>query len=348
MFELKFDQTKCQSCETCDCLTKCQYLDIDRDTAKVEIMKIVNGDDSFVLNDCVTCYACEEYCQQGNHPFYLIVERQEEKEALPLPRPLTRHGVQLGIPWRGDLRIDDVKEPVVSMGVFPQLVNLIQGRLFEGVSLLSTDSRSMFHLFCQLMYLHYARTSVINERLPRIIENIAKHDVKEVIFFHDECYGAFASYAPAYGIEVPFKPIHFLEYLYNRLKELADEIRPVNFKVAYQRPCSSRLSPDKLHFVDDIFNLIGVQYVKREYVGENALCCAATIKPQRKEGRRQLATEVQRKNVKDMVDAGAELCVFNCPACMATLGHLAAKNGLMPIFMSDLCRLAIGEQPARR
>ena len=348
MFALEFDRSRCQGCRTCDCLTKCQYLDLDTDTAKAEIMKIANGEHSFVLDDCVTCYACEEYCARGNHPFYLIVERQEERNALPLPRPLTRHGVQMGIPWRGDLAIEEVKEPVISMGLFPQLVHLIQGRLFEGVSLLSTDGRTMFHLFCQLMYLHFARTSVIQERLPKIIDNIAKHEVKEVIFFHDECYGAFAHYAPAYGIEVPFKPVHFFEYLYKRLTDLKDDIKPVRFKVAYQRPCSSRLSPDKLHFVDDIFDLIGAESVDREYTGENALCCAATIKPQTKEGRRQFAAEIQRKNIQDMVDAGAQLCVFNCPACMLTLGQPAAKKGLMPIFMSDLCRLAIGEEPARR
>ena len=345
MFELKFDERKCSACQTCDCLTKCQYMDLDIDTAKTEMRKIINGEDSFVLHDCVTCYACEEYCKMGNHPFYLIVERQEELDIPPIPYPLIKRGVQLGIPFRGEPQIVEVKEPVVSLGVFSNLAYLTQGKLFEGVSLISTDPRTMFHFFCQLMYLHYARTSVIKERLPGIIETIAKHNVKEVIFFHDECYGTFASYAPAVGIDVPFKSIHLFEYLYNRLKELKDEITPLNLKVAYQRPCSSRLSSDKLHFVNDIFELIGVDS-EREYVDENALCCGGTIVGQRKEGRRQLAADVQNRNIEDMVNAGAEFCVFNCPACYDTLSHLVTKKGIWPIYMSDLCRLAIGEQPA--
>jgi hypothetical protein len=296
----------------------------------------------------VTCYACEEYCRRGNHPFYLIAMRQEERNILPVPRPVTRQVVQMGEPWRGELEIKDVKEPVISMGVFAPLKYLIQGKLFEGVSLLSANTRTMFHLFCQLMYLHFARVSVINERLPRIIENIARHNAEEVIFFHDECYGAFTSYAPAFGIEVPFKPVHFFEFLYQRLQGLKEQIRPLGLKVAYQRPCSSRLSPDKLHFVDDIFSLLGVESVKREYVGENALCCAATIKAQRKEGSRRRAAEIQKKNIQDMVDAGAQACVFNCPACMETLAEPVARSGMMPIFMSDLCRIALGENPAAR
>lgn len=345
MFELRFDERKCSACQTGDCLTRCQYMDIDKDTAKAEMRKIINGEDSFVLHDCVTCYACEEYCKMGNHPFYLIVERQEELNIPPLPKPLIKRGVQMGIPFRGEPTIEEVKEPALSLGVFPQLGYLTQGKLFEDVSFISTDPRTMFHFFCQLMYLHYARTSVIKERLPGIIETIAKHNAKEVIFLHDECYGTFASYAPAVGIEVPFKPVHLFEYLYNRLKELKDDIKPLNLKVAYQRPCSSRLSSDKYHFVDDIFNLIGVDS-EREYVGENALCCAGTIVGQRKEGRRQLAADVQRRNIEDMINAGAELCVFNCPACFDTLAELVAQRGIRPIYMSDLCRLAIGEKPA--
>jgi len=346
MYELKFDANNCLSCETCDCLTKCQYMDIDRDTARTEMAKIINGEDSFVLHDCVTCYACEEYCAMGNHPFYLIVERQEELDVPPLPKPLIKRGIQMGIPFRGEPEIVQVNEPVMTMGAFADLTYLIQGRLFDGLPLISTDPRKMFHYFCQLMYLHYARTSVIKERLPGIIETIAKHNVKELICFHDECYGTFASYAPAVGIEVPFKIIHFFEYLYNRLQELRDEIIPLNLKVAYQRPCSSRLSPDKYHFVNAIFKLIGVESVEREYVSENALCCGGIIMGQRREGSRRRAADIERRNVEDMANAGAEVCVFNCPACFNTLAEPVSRRGIRPIFMSDLCRLAIGEEPA--
>lgn len=341
MYDLKFDEKKCLRCQTCDCLTRCQYIDIDRDTAKVEMKKIINAEDSFVLHQCVTCYACEEYCRKGNHPFYLIVDRQEQLDIPPLPQPLIKQGVQLGIPWRGDLVVQDVKEPVIDMCMFPQLAASLQGRLFEGVSIMSTDPRQRAHFFCQLMYLHYARTSTIRERLPRIVENIARHNVKEVICFHDECYATFASYAPAVGIEVPFTPVHFFEFLYQRLTQVKEHIKPLNLKVAYQRPCSSRLSPDKLHFVDDIFALIGVESVDRQYVGENALCCGGAIRPQMYDGRYELADDVQKRNIDDIVEAGADFCVFNCPACFDTMSHLVAARGVNPIFMSDLCRLAV-------
>lgn len=344
MFELKFDENKCFDCDSNDCLTKCQYLNIDADTAKIEIKKIIDAEDSFVLNDCVTCYACEEYCPTGNHPFYLIVKRQEELGLSPLPDPLVKRGVQVGIPFRGEPEINKIEGPALNLGVFSSLANLTKGKLFDGLSLMSTDSRKMFHYFCQLMYLHFAKTSVINERLGKVIETIAAHGVSEVVHFHDECYGTYTSYAPAFGIDVPFDSIHLFDHLYRRLIDLKDDIKPLGYKVAYQRPCSSRLSPEMHDFVDKIFDLVGVEQVKRTYVDENALCCGGTIVGQKRTGSRQRALALQKKNIDDMKAAGAQLCIFNCPACMQTLGKKVAENGLMPIFMSDLCRLAIGEK----
>jgi Fe-S oxidoreductase len=317
---------------------------MDQDTARIQIAKIIKGEDSFVLHDCVTCYACEEYCPNGNHPFYLIVERQEALGICPLPDPLVTRGIQTGIPFRGEPEITEMSGTALNMGVFSNLLGRVGGKLFEGLPVISPDPRKMFHYFCQLMYLHYARTSVINERLDDIIRTIAAHGAKEVVHFHDECYGTYTSYAPAFGIDVPFNSIHLFEYLYNRLLDLKDEIRPLGYKVAYQRPCSSRLSPEKHAFVDKIFDLIGVEQPTRHYVGENALCCGATIMGQKKQGSRQYCADIQKRNIEDMVNAGAQICVFNCPACMQALGEPVNKAGLMPLFMSDLCRLAIGEK----
>jgi hypothetical protein len=319
-------------------------MDIGPDQAGVEIEKIINGEDSFVLHDCVTCYACEEYCQKGNHPYYLIVQRQEELNIQPLPGPLIKRGIQIGIPFRGEPEIEDITGKALNLGAFSQLAHKTQGKLFEPLTLMSTDSRKMFHYFCQLMYLHFGKISVINERLGKTIETIAAHNVKEVVHFHDECYGTYTSYAPAHGIDVPFESIHLFEYLYNRLLELKDKIKPLKYKVAYQRPCSSRLSSEKHGFVAKIFDLIGVEPVDREYVDENALCCGGCILGQKKEGSRQYCVEIQKKNIEDMKQAGAQICVFNCPACMQTLGKPVAENGIMPLFMSDLCRFAIGEK----
>ena len=346
MFELRHDDGKCLNCPTCDCLTKCLYMELDKDAAKTEIKKIINGQDSPVLQDCVLCYACEEYCQWGNHPMFLISERLEEKNMRVIPEFITEALINAYDPLAEELKIRTVKEPVIDMCWNPQLVDLsIQGKLFQGLSILPADIDSQRHFGCQAIYLHTGSPSITKSYLPKIVENIARHNVKEVICAHDECYGMFTLYASAIGLEVPFKPVHLFEYLYDRLRELKEEIKPLNIKAAYQRPCSSRLSSDKFHFVDDIFNLIGVESVPREYTGKKALCCGAAIKDQAREGRSQLAVYIQSENIADMVKAGAEVCAFNCPYCFETLAEQVAQKGIKPVFLSDLCRLAIGEKP---
>ncbi|MCD6305223.1 MAG: (Fe-S)-binding protein [Deltaproteobacteria bacterium] len=336
MYSLKFDINVCQTCPTGDCLVKCQYLHLDRDTAVAEMVKIGKGEDSFVLNDCVTCYACEEYCRRGNHPFYLITEQRQEKRILTAPRAITRQWINIGEP-QGKYRLGEVNKRALSFGFMPEFLSWVEGRLFEDVMPSYIFGQEFF---CNVVYIHFAETNIIKERLPRVIDNFRKLGVREVIFLHDECYGAFAHLAPAYGIEVPFKPIHYYEYLYRRLTELKDLIRPLNIRAAYQRPCSSRLSSDQHHFVRDIMELIGVHLVERTYQDENALCCGGIL------GMNygyDLAHEVQQRNIDDMKAHGAEACIFNCPACQSTLERLVAKQGIEPMHMIHLCRKAIGE-----
>jgi hypothetical protein len=337
MYRLKYDENLCTTCKTSDCLVKCQFINLDRETAHREVMKIIKGEDSSILNDCVTCYACEEYCQRGNHPFYQITERREEKGMLTASRAITNQWINMCEP-QGKYKVGEIKEKVLSCCFIGELRRLARGKLFE-------DLRSSYILgpefFCEVVYLHFAKTSIIKERLPKVVENIKQLGIKQLICMHDECYGSFTSLAPAYGIEVPFEPIHYFEYLFEKLRGLKNEIKPLKIKAAYQRPCSSRLSPDKYHLVGEIFDLIGAELVEREYQGENALCCGEVL---RMVTGYEVANDVQKKNVDDMVLSGAEYCVFNCPYCQMALSEKVSKRGIKPIHIIDLCKMAIGEK----
>ncbi len=339
MYQLQFDPAVCEKCRTVDCVMKCQYLEMDVPTAKEEHMKLLRGEDSRILSECVTCYACEEYCPYHNHPFYLIVERQEERGVHPVPKPIEKSQVVMMRP-KGRIELQKVHEPVIDLCYFPMLKGTIAGKIYDGVSvILGSD------IFCNLMFLHFARNSTIKERLPGIMYNIMNchlepSGVGEIICYHDECYGTYTSWAPAFGMTVPFKPIHLFDFLYQRLTELKSHITPLNIRAAYQRPCSSRLCPETDQLVDRIFELIGVERVEREYDRENALCCGGVLEAQQ---RFDLTEENQAKNVDDMEASGATHCVFNCPFCFFTLMDRVTEKGITPILISDLCRKALGE-----
>jgi Fe-S oxidoreductase len=313
----------------------------NKDKAKKEWQKVINGEDSSVLEACTTCYACEEYCPFGNHPFYLIVERQEEKGILPAPRPTVTMWINQCQPV-GRFMVGRVEEKALSYCFLPQFDTLVKGKLFDNIAWSVIFGQEFF---CNAVYLHYAKLSIIKDRLPKIVENIENQGIKELVCLHDECYGTFTSLISAYDIDLSFKPIHYYEFLSIRLKDLKDLIEPLNIKAAYQRNCSARLCPQTDHYVDDIFNLLGVERVKRQYDRENALCCAEVIRMAKGP---VLADNVQKRNIDDMTESGAEYCVFNCPACWDSLAHKVAKQGIKPIHMIDLCKFAIGEEQTLR
>lgn len=337
MYELKFDEKLCATCPSPDCLLKCQYMKFDKNEAHREIMKVVKGEDSRVLRDCVTCYACEEYCRRGNHPYYLICERREEKGIYTAPRPITNQWINM-TQMQGKQMVGAIKDKALSACLLPQLGQMASGEIFKDLA-----GAIVFgaEFMCPAVHTHFARMSVVKERLPLVLENFKKLGIKEVICLHDECYGTFTSLAQAYGIEVPFKPIYYLDFLLARLKELKEKIKPLGLKAAYQRPCSNRLIPEKYPLVKEIMDLLGVELLTREYEGENCLCCADLF---RSICGYRMANDVQQRNIDDMAKTGAEYCVFNCPACQSTLSEKVTKKGLKPIHIIDLCKMALGEK----
>jgi Fe-S oxidoreductase len=308
-----------------------------KNEAHAEMMKVVKGENSRVLQGCLTCYACEEYCQRGNHPFYLISERREAKGIYTAPRPITNQWINM-TQMQGKQMVGKIKEKAISSCFIPALGGMVSGEIFKDLAWSIVFGAEFM---CPAVHTHFAKMSVIKERLPIVMENFKKLGVQEVICLHDECYGTYTSIAPAYGMEVPFKPIYYMDFLLERLKGMKDKIKPLNIKAAYQRPCSNRLIPDKHPVAKQILDLIGVELPGREYQDEKCLCCADIL---RSIAGYRLANDVQQRNIEDMLKTGAGYCVFNCPACQSTLSDKVSKKGLKPVHIIDLCKMAIGEK----
>ena len=329
---LKFNPDLCLNCTTYSCLTKCINLNYDFDSAKEEKRKIALGEYSRVLEECYTCYGCEEYCEFNNHPFYRMAELQES-----LGVKKVSDETKAALLQRYDVSSEFIPKKVggkfVHICLFPEVKDLVKGKLFEGYDVVRGR-----HVFCNMLYLHYGMISVVKERAERTISNIMKLQPDELILYHDECYAFYNSFAEAYGLEVPFPFTHLFDFLYRRLKEM--EVRELGVKVAYQRNCSNRFIAETDRTLDRIFELIGVERVEREFDRERAICCGAPFvlsdEPEKAEG-------LQRKNIDDMVSSNAEYVVFNCPMCYTTLAEKVRKKGLKPVMVSELCRMAIGE-----
>ncbi len=334
-----FDKSHCADCMNVDCLTRCQWIEFDNiEEARMEHMKMINGEDSRVLSECVTCFGCHEYCPYSSNPFDLILDLQEKYNAHNIAPKLTQMMISRYKPHdEVRLKTIDSEKPVLNKCAFIKTnAKNMEGKLFESLQYIAG-----LDFFCNLLFSHMNNHSIIKERVPIIMKNIKNQNINEMICFHDECYMLYASYCPRNKIEVPFKPIHLFEYLYKYLKDHESEINKLNMKIAYQRNCSNRFVPETDKWVDKICEIIGVERVQRKYDRENALCCAA---PFPMLGKSKLVQPTQSKNIKDMLDHDAEACVYNCPQCIEILGKKVEKEGLKNYLLSDLCRMALREK----
>ncbi|MHA1980016.1 MAG: heterodisulfide reductase-related iron-sulfur binding cluster [Promethearchaeota archaeon] len=338
-----FDSSYCSECKTVDCMMKCQWIDFESiETAKQEITKLINEDeDCRMLKECMLCFSCDEYCPYNSHPFDKINELQEKYNSQDILPAVVQNSIDM-YKAKGQFvpRPIDPSKPILNKCAFPKMnAKEMKGPMFDGL-----QSVGGLHYFCQLVYQHVAKPSIIAERVPVILENFKKTGVKketEVIMWHDECYGLYTSYCQRNNLEVPFKPVHIFEYVYNYLKDNESKIKKLNLKAAYQRNCSNRYVPETDKFLDKICELIGVERVARKYDRENGLCCAA---PFGMRGHKKEVRKAQNDNVQDMVDFQAQVAIFNCPMCKDTLERKVTGKGMKAYFISDLARLALGEK----
>lgn len=320
---------KVEVCEGCDapCISKCNFL---KSSTREDILKIARGEYSKILEECLNCYACEEFCPHDNHPFYRIVELQETYGIKKLDDEAVKALIKRYEP-EGDFKPKSVGGKYVHICLFPEMKEKVRSKLFENYEVIRGR-----HVFCNLVYLHYGIVSIIKDRAKRTIENLAKLQAEEIVLYHDECYAFYNSFARAYGIDVPFKYLHLFEFLLRELRRR--KVRKLNIKAAYQRPCSNRLCGETDKILDEIFEMIGVERVNRKYDRENALCCGAAFVLS---GNREVAENFKEEHIKDIVETDATHVVFNCPMCYRTLGDAVKKEGFEPVMVSDLCEMAL-------
>lgn len=329
-----FDKTACDGCG--QCLQQCPYIDLEPGSEPAEWQRLMDGEPVQWLYQCVTCFACNEICPQQARPFDLILKRMEEKGDYVDPELLDLAG-QMFSPKTAFSPPHTGKRALSLCTIYAKVPWAFSGRLFDGFTHLRGT-----HFFCNLLYPHLGNASRMRDSLPALLEKYAAVEAEEIIFVHDDCYSVMTEVAPQAGLELPFRPVHLFEYLRDYLNSHRKEIRPLGMKVAYQRPCASRLTPWKEPWLDEIFARIGVERVQRVYDREKALCCGQDMGGMQDRGNKFPA--FRRENIADAVRHGAEAMVYLCPMCLDALYQYARAENLENWLISDLCRKALGEE----
>jgi Fe-S oxidoreductase len=326
-----FYQERCDLCG--DCLVECQWMEVDRDQAVDWMKAMIRGERTPAVDNCITCYACNEICPQQANPFDLFARLQEETGCLTPAEQVAAQEKQFT--FVGDLKgVPQGQDRVMSVCVFGKTDgHLIKGELYD---LPQVGGRPYF---CWVLFSHLGAESVQRKHAREFVDRLALSGAKEVVCFHDDCYAMLAKLAPDYGIAVPFRPVHLSEYLVERLSAQRDRLKSLNLKVAYQRPCASRFTPEKEHYIDELFELAGANRVARRYDRDKAMCCAG-VKFMLGKGDPKAD---QQENIRDAREAGAQALVCLCPMCLHALSGTAAEEKMPLIFLGDLARMALGE-----
>lgn len=329
---MAFDLSKCKRCG--DCFYRCHYTDYGRSEAIDQMLNLISGRVTDIITACVTCVACNEYCQHGANPFDLLQWRQEKTDRytttasyLQLVEGIDQSPSEV-IPGRPG-------RPVINVCAVDVIPNLFEGRLFEGCTFLMGGAFES-----ALGWIHAGKETPLQNNLQQKIDALAQTGFTEIIMFHDDCYAAYTTKAMAYRMAVPFTVTHYVEYLRDSLQALRDQIVPLNIKIAYQRPCSSRYSPWLDEVLDELFSLCGVERVNRMYDRTNALCCGCPVSPHLGH---QVGRGYLKRNIQDALDHGAEAMVFMCPFCAMQMRDEVADTGMTPVFLTNLARMALGE-----
>ncbi|MDD3717883.1 MAG: (Fe-S)-binding protein [Actinomycetota bacterium] len=326
-----FIEEKCDLCG--DCVFMCPYVDYDREASIRQFRRLKEGETPEIVSQCVTCVACNQFCDKGANPFDLILQRQEETGVLDIPEQNTEMFRNLPNAPSQVIPGEEDKPALGLCSVGDLIPGLFDGPLFEGMTVLKGGD-----YFCNVGWVHLGYETPVREGARRVVDNLAAAGADEIVLYHDDCYALLASMVQDYGIEVPFRPVHIIEYLLEYVKDHADEVKPLGINVAYQQPCASRYTPWKDEQLDELFRLIGVERVEREHDRRFALCCGSPMMPRD----RDKAMRIKERNVEDAVKHGAQAIAYLCPLCMLNLRKPAAAAGLENHHIIELVKQALG------
>jgi len=333
-----WDASKCDLCG--DCLVKCRYVDYDKDRAVKEIKLLMEGKEADILNSCITCNACYDTCPTRADPADLI-HKMQEKIGSPIAahsKPMLDGLSKVLEEGNGDSKYTegDPDKPLLSFdsfefNQFPE--GTLDSKLFKGMSVVrGTQYMSLVGL------VHMGGASFTEKYAQKVIDRLAEFG-KDIVYLHNEGYVLAHVKCKELGIDVPYKYMHLFDYLRNYFEENKDSIARLNKKVAYQTNCADRWLPEQDNMLNKVLDLIGVERVERQYEGKEALCCTGPIIRTNKE----LAIKIQGDNVKDAIDSGADAMITICPICDWVLRRPTSQQNLPKIFITDLCRIALGE-----
>jgi len=330
---------KDELCTLCgDCLVNCMFNEYTREEAIAERQALMEGRWAPILLNCASCHTCNQGCPQEANPWDLVSKLQGVygvmKDANILAE-LTQKVDEERPKLLASPPPDPAETVVATCTIGDATPQVFNSLLYADLPKLAGPAYN-----CSLLEF-FGDEEGQRARAQGFVDAIARWQPKEVVFYHEGCYHLISCRVPEYGIKVPFRPVHLFEHLLGTLERNRDKIRPLNMRIAYQRPCTSRSTPWKEPFLDELLSLIGCERVPRRYDRENALCCGRIFALR---GLADRAKEPALRNIEDSLEHNSDALVYLCPSCLKSYEDLCKERDLPVYHISELCQIALGEK----
>jgi Fe-S oxidoreductase len=326
-------------CNLCgDCLVGCMFNEYSRDDAVAQRKALMAGEWAPILRDCASCHACNEFCPQAANPWDLVSKLQGVFGEVTAgnvwgERALEVDAARLELPAKPKPEPSDTLLATCTVGDLNP--GAFQSLLYAGL----TQATGPEYYCCNALE-YFGDEEGSRARAQGFVDALNRYAPEEVICYHDACYFHLTYRLPEYGVKVPFRPVPLFEHLLRAVTTNAHRVKPLGWRIAYQRPCSSRNTPEKEPILDELLAAIGCERVPRRYDRMNALCCGDVFSFR---GFMDRAEEAARRNIIDARDHGATAMVYLCPSCLKLYGRLCPEHALAVYHVSELCQLAVGE-----
>jgi Fe-S oxidoreductase len=280
-----FDIDRCRECG--DCLVRCRYMDFTREEAKAEMRKINRGGPSRALDGCMSCYACNAFCERDAHPYerihYAWSDRYE-REGLParasylMPsrRPNFREDLSFSAEERALHRQWSVDEPPARTVLYPGCNLLALPLLVPEAVMDLLPVWGRWDLCCGEMCFRMGIISKVQEISDRLTSFYRGKKIDEMVFVCPAGYNMFTTVLPEqFGARFSFRTSTFADWFMKRVArgDLSLKKR-LDGEVVIQDSCHARVLGRK--FMDSqrrLLEMLGLAVRETRENREDGLCC---------------------------------------------------------------------------
>ena len=297
MNPVEYVEKEYDTCLRCgECLQKCPILQYPEEKAIIEITKLRDWEDSEVVQKCISCFSCDAFCPNGNHPYELILSHRyknylktkkipgRSKGALPLNKRNFAYFARKKMPpeerkllesWEENSHRDlsEYKEVILAGCNFQVYPYLLDSPIFSGAPVIASRD-----LCCGEVYFRMGLFNMVERMASHIERRYREMRIKKLIVPCIAGFNMLKNILPEeFGAKFDFEIEYGGAWLLKRIENGKIQIKKkINKVVSIQESCHAKVLGEEYWLIPrKLAELAGAKINEIEHSQLNAICCGA-------------------------------------------------------------------------